>query len=68
MDKFKPTTSEEPCFPKTIVAPTKRVSSSSTNDNMIQKRYIHGCGNLPKLSSELGIRGTWRGISAGVVV
>jgi hypothetical protein len=36
MDNFNLKTSKKPCFPKTIVTPTKGVSPPSTDDNMIQ--------------------------------
>jgi hypothetical protein len=55
--------SKEPCFPETVIPPTKRISASSTYDNMIQERYIHSSSSFPELPGELNISGTWRWIS-----
>jgi hypothetical protein len=67
MDKFNPKMSKEPRFSKIVIAPTKGVSPSATNDNVIQQRGIHRRSPLAELPSQL-IRSTWRWIAAGVVV
>ena len=37
----------------------KRISASSTYDNIIQERYIHSRSSFPELPRELNIRCTW---------
>ena len=48
--------SKEPCFPETVIPPAKRISASSTYDNLFQERYIHRCGRFPELPCELDVR------------
>jgi len=60
--------SKEPCFPEAVVPPAKRISASSTDDNMVQESYIHSGSSFPELPGEPDIRSTGRGISAGMVV
>ena len=68
MDKFNPKMSKEPRFPKAVVASTKRVSPSATDDNVIQQRDIHCRSCLTKLPRKLYICCAWRWIPAGMVV
>ena len=63
MDKFNPKTLKEPCFPEAVVPSAKRISPSSSDDNMIQERYIHRRRGLPELPYELDIRSTWRWVA-----
>jgi hypothetical protein len=49
--------SKEPCFPEAVVPPAKRISAASTDNNMVQERYIHSGGSFPELPGELDIRG-----------
>lgn len=59
---------EKAGLPETVIPATQRVSTPSTNDNMVQEGDIHSCCGFPKLPGELDIRRAGRWIAAGMVV
>jgi hypothetical protein len=68
MGKFNLKASKEPGFPEAVIPSTEGISSSSSDDNMIQERDIHCRCCLAELPGKLDIRSARRWIAAGVVV
>jgi hypothetical protein len=56
---FNAKASKETRFSKAVIPPTERIGTASTNDNMIQQRYIHSSSRLAELSGKLDIRRAW---------
>ncbi len=60
--------SKEASLSEAIVPPTEWISTASTNDNMVQHRYIHRGCCFSELSCELDVRCAWGWISRRMVV
>jgi hypothetical protein len=67
MEKFNLKTSKEPGFPEAVIPSTEGISSSSSDDNMIQERDIHCRCCLAELPGKLDIRSARRWVVVWVI-